>query len=113
METEASNPWNKCGAEVQCTSRGNCEHVEYKQNVLAGITICTVETITQAALVNQMQKASDSLGITDWLKEQRDKLAKLDQTRFDLGETLSNMDKDMREGGKNFRTLWKNIVGPD
>lgn len=95
--TEASSPWNKCGEEVQCTSRGYCQLSSNKMNPLAGATICTIQTLTQQALITAVQKTADGLGVTKAAQDARNAaIAK---------------EKDKFEGfGKSYAAQWNNKV---
>ncbi len=66
-ETEASSPWNKCGDATQCTSRGYCELREEKMNPLAGVTICTVQTLTQAAITVGIKESAQAIDLQKYI----------------------------------------------
>jgi len=99
MDTRASSPWSKCGEEVQCTSRGNCQQVVYKQNMFAGITICAIETITQQGMLYGIQKIMPKSVTTklDELKKTTDEnQAKVDESRAKSKSGWTNIYNRLR-----------------
>ncbi len=74
--TEASSPWDKCGELEQCQSRGYCKLVEYNMHPLAGVTICTIQTLAQQAVASAIAKFTDASGIRKYFEDLRNGIAK-------------------------------------
>ncbi|MFC1685964.1 hypothetical protein ACFLZZ_03000 [Nanoarchaeota archaeon] len=71
---EASNPWNKCGEETQCTSLGYCTQQENRANVLASATICLAETTAQTAILTGIRAIADNDKTRKYFEDARTKL---------------------------------------